>query len=196
MDRDGILKNSEEKLIYDQLLGLHRKLGTAFSENFNRSIPFTEEVFDRWERAKLLGFGEGTSIYDSAFVFGEVTVGKKCWIGPFTIIDGSGGLTIGDFCTISAGVHIYTHDNVMQTLSSHVLPIVHDPVTIGNNTYVGPQSIIAKNVNIGAFSVVAANSFVNKSFDNYSIIAGNPAKQIGLVKINDNKIEFEYFKEK
>ncbi|RYE13474.1 MAG: acyltransferase, partial [Rickettsiales bacterium] len=43
-------------------------------------------------------------------------------------------------------------------------------------------AIIMPNVKIGKFCVVAANSFVNKSFDDYSLIAGSPAKFIKKIK--------------
>jgi hypothetical protein len=71
-----------------------------------RFVPFADLVCDRWERANLMGFGEGTSIYDSSLVIGDVAVGSRTWIGPFTVLDGSGGLRIGDTCSISAGVQI------------------------------------------------------------------------------------------
>ena len=46
-----------------------------------------------------------------------VTVGAGTWIGPNTLLDGTGGLSIGASCSISAGVQIYTHDSVMWALS-------------------------------------------------------------------------------
>jgi hypothetical protein len=58
-------------------------------------------LVDRWDKARMLGFGEDISAYDSCLVIGDVKVGKGCWIGPFAILDGYGGLTIGDCCTIS-----------------------------------------------------------------------------------------------
>jgi NDP-sugar pyrophosphorylase family protein len=73
---------------------------------WNRRLPFADYIVDRWEKAKALGFGEGSSIYDSALVLGDVRVGKNTWIGPFTVLDGPGGLEIGDNCSISAGVQI------------------------------------------------------------------------------------------
>jgi len=68
------------------------------------------------------------------------------------------------------------------------------PVTIADNVYIGPHSIIAKNVTLGHHTVVAAQSFVNKSFPDYAIVAGTPAKQIGTVIITENEIRFDYFK--
>lgn len=192
MDRKKVLKDQSVEKSYNDINALHDLLFAEFKKQFNRSLPFTDEVFDRWERAKKLGWGEGTSIYDSSYVFGEVIVGEKCWIGPYTIIDGSGGLRIGDNCTISTGVHIYSHDNLKQTLSGGKLPMEHEAVTIGNCTYVGPQSMITKGVNIGNHCVIASNSFVSKSVEDYCIVAGNPAKVIGKVVLKDNDIEFDY----
>jgi acetyltransferase-like isoleucine patch superfamily enzyme len=192
MDREKALENTGSEKLFNEFHDLHNALFSEFKKQFNRSLPFTEEVFDRWEKAKALGFDEGTSIYDNAYVFGDVKVGKNCWLGPYTIIDGSGGLSIGNNCTISTGVHIYTHDNVKQTLSGGKLPVEKDSVTIGNCSYIGPQSIIAKGVKIGNHCVIASNSFVNKYVEDNSIVAGNPAKKIGRVIVKDNDVEFDY----
>lgn len=195
MDKKNELKKSPHLLAqFEKLNDLNIFLESKFKENYNRSLPFPDHINDRWERAERLGFGKGSNIYDSSYVIGDVTVGDKCWIGMFTILDGSGKLTIGNNCTISASVHIYTHDNLKATLSNNEIPIEKDSVRIGDNCYIAPHSIISKGVIIGNHSVVAAHSFVNKSFPNNSIIAGVPAKQIGKVIINYNEITFEYFK--
>lgn len=137
------------------------------------------ELFtDRWEKAKYLKFGEGTSIYDSSMVFGNVKVGKNTWIGPFTILDGSGGLCIGNNCSISAGVQIYSHDSVKWAVSGGKEKYEYKSIAIGDNCYIGPNTIIAKGVTIGNGCIIGANSFVNKSFENGLKIAGNPAKII------------------
>lgn len=195
MDKKKALQNSPELLAHFDLLNrLNVSLEANFLETHKRSLPLPDHINDRWERAHRLGFGKGTNIYDSSYVIGDVKVGENCWIGMFTILDGSGGLTIGNFCTISAGVHIYSHDNLKATLSSNKVAIERESVNIGDNCYIAPHSIITKGVNIGNCSVVAANSFVNKSFPNNSIIAGVPAKQIGKVINDNNNITLEYFK--
>ncbi|MCX8081230.1 MAG: acyltransferase, partial [Bacteroidia bacterium] len=81
-------------------------------KKYNRVLPFNELFTNRWEKARFLNFGKNTSVYDLCIVIGDVEVGENTWIGPFTILDGSGGLKIGSNCSISAGVHIYTHDTV------------------------------------------------------------------------------------
>lgn len=147
-------------------------------DDYNRVLPTNEHFSDRWEKAKFLGFGEKTSVYDSCAVFGEVKVGKNTWVGPFTVLDGSGKLKIGDNCSISAGVQIYTHDTVQWAISGGEASYEYEATSIGNNCYIAPNCIIAKGVTLGDGCVVGANSFVNKSFKANSRIAGNPAKII------------------
>jgi acetyltransferase-like isoleucine patch superfamily enzyme len=194
MDRKSVVKNTDTETLFNELNKVHELFFTEFKKQFDRSLPFADEVFDRWERAKKLGFDEGTSIYDSSFVFGNVKAGKNCWIGPFTVIDGSGELSIGDGCTISTGVHIYTHDNVKKTLTGGNAPVEYAKVSIGKCTYIGPESIITKGISVGNHCVIASNSFVNKSVDDNTIVAGNPAKAIGKVIVTNDNVEFEYFK--
>ena len=177
MNRSEKLEKSPEQLeFYHKLLKLKEEFDRLFKENFNRSIPFADLVFDRWEKAKSLGFGEGSSIYDSSYVFGDVSVGKFTWIGPNTILDGSGGLAIGSNCSISAGVQIYSHDTVEWAISGGVAPYEYGPVVIGNNCYLGPNAIISLGVTLGDGCIVGANSFVNKSYPSRSKIAGSPAR--------------------
>lgn len=145
---------------------------------WKRTLPFGDYVVDRWERARELGFGEGTSIYDSVLVLGDVHVGAQTWIGPFTILDGSGGLTIGDNCSISSGVHIYTHETVQWALSGGAAPYEYAPVRIGSNCYIGPQAIIAKGVTIGDGALVGANSLVLGDVPAGAKAYGNPARVV------------------
>ena len=147
-------------------------------KRFNRVLPSNELFTDRWEKAKYLKFGMGSSIYDSSLVFGDVKVGESTWIGPFTIIDGTAGLEIGSHCAISSGVHIYTHDASKHTVTGGKVPFEYAPVKIGNYCYIGPNTVITKGVEIGSNCIIGANSFVNKSFPDYSKLAGNPAKII------------------
>lgn len=171
----------------ENLRAVYRHLDDQLRDHYNRSLPFQDALIDRWERAKELNFGEGASLYNSAVVFQPVSVGKGTWIGPNTILDGSGGgVTIGTTCSISAGVQIYTHDTVGWALSGGEMPARKSPVYIGDRTYIGSQSIIGPGVTLGKCCVVGANSYVNHDVADYTIVAGTPAKIIGRVEFDDN----------
>jgi acetyltransferase-like isoleucine patch superfamily enzyme len=144
VDHKTVLEGCPDLLkLFDEFKQLYHKLDESFLEQLHRSLPLTELLNDRWERAERLGFGKGSSIYDSSLVFGHPKIGTNCWIGPFTIVDGSGGLVVGNHCTISAGVHIYSHDNLKATIQPKDAQIEQIPVRIGNNCYIAPNSIIA-----------------------------------------------------
>lgn len=149
--------------------------------HWNRSLPFGDYIVDRWQKARELGFGEGASIYDSALVMGDVAVGKNTWIGPFTVLDGSGGLEIGDNCSISAGVQIYTHDTVKWAISGGTEQVERAFVRIGNNCYIGPNAIISQGISIGNGCVIGANSLVNSDIPDGMKAWGNPARCQGAV---------------
>ena len=177
----------------EQLRELYDALRTETRERWNRDLPLEELLFDRWERARSLGFGEGSSIYHNSYVYGEVKVGRHTWIGPFTLLDGSGGLTIGDYNSISSGVQIYSHDTVAWAVTSGVAETERAPVVIGDAVYVGAQTVIAKGVSIGEHSVIGACSFVNRDIPPYTVAAGVPCRPIGTVRLSrDGMAELEY----
>lgn len=166
-------------------------------DKWNRTMPFGELIVDRWEKARFLSFGEKTSIYDSAIVMGDVKVGENTWIGPNTLLDGTGGgLTIGSGCNLSMGVQIYTHDTIKRCLSGGRHPIEKAPVVIGDHCYLAPQCIITKGVTLGKGCLVAAQSLVKDSFESYSILAGTPAVCIGKVEVDGDQVKLHYFKSK
>ena len=150
----------------DQLLFSLNRLKLKMKTDFQRHVPIQDLLSDRWETARFLGFGEGTSCYNNVLVLGEVSVGSHTWIGPNVILDGSGQLQIGDFVSISAGVQIYTHDTVEYSNSLGKKPIQYEPTIIGDGVYIGPNSVIQKGVTIGDQSCIGAMSFVNKDIPN------------------------------
>ena len=151
-----------------------------FLREHQRVLPFGDTVVDRWEKASLLGFGKGTSVYDSSVVIGDVSVAEDTWIGPQTLLDGSGGgLQIGSHCSISAGVQIYTHDTIRRSLSGGLAPVDQARTVVGDYCYIGPNTVIAKGVNIGDRVIIGANSLVNRDVPADSVAYGTPARLVG-----------------
>lgn len=160
----------------ERFVKLLNRLWKQKKTTYNRFLPMGEYFVDRHEKAKCMGFGEGATIYDSSVVLGDVSVGQNTWIGPFVILDGSGGLTIGSHCSISAGVQIYSHDSIDWAISGGKAAYTYAPTIIEDNCYIGPNTIIQKGIRIGHGSIIGANSFVNQDIPPQSKAYGNPAK--------------------
>jgi acetyltransferase-like isoleucine patch superfamily enzyme len=108
---------------------------------------------------------------------GEPEIGDGCWIGAFTVIDGSGGLTIGDGCDISAGAQLYTHSTVRRALSGGTAAVERQPTVIGHHVHVGAGAVVLMGCDIGDHSVVAAGAVVTQgtTAPPWSILLGVPA---------------------
>jgi acetyltransferase-like isoleucine patch superfamily enzyme len=182
--KSGVI--TEMDSVLKLLFRRYEKLRNRMRQRWQRDLPFDELLFDRWERAKSLGFGEGSSIYHNSYIYGDVKVGGNTWIGPYTLLDGSGGLVIGEYCSISAGVQIYTHDTVKWALSGGKAKYERAPVMIGNCSYVGSHTIVSKGVTIGDHCVIGACSFVNRDISPYTVAFGIPCRPVGRVNIDKN----------
>lgn len=120
-----------------------------------------------------------------AWVVGEPDVGEGTWIGAFTVIDASGGLTIGAGCDISSGVQIYTHSSAKRCVSGRDHDAVdRSPVVIGDRVFVGAGAVVNMGVRIGDESVVGAGAVVTRDVPPRTIVAGVPARVVGHVVLH------------
>lgn len=153
---------------------------------FGRRVSIGDLLTERDENARAYGWGEGTTCYDNVLVIGDVRVGKHSWIGPNVVLDGSGGgIEIGDYCSIDAGVQIYTHDSVEWALSGGKSGFATGPTKIGSRVFVGPNSVITRGVTIGDRVVIGALSLVNKDIPSGMKAFGQPAKVRGASGVQE-----------
>ncbi|MBW2000315.1 MAG: acyltransferase [Deltaproteobacteria bacterium] len=123
---------------------------------------------------------------------GRIHIGKSVHIGAFSIISGIGGVCICDECGFSSGVKVFSFSNHFRSdmdpsdTSFHFGPLVEHsrqfviegPVVLEENVGVALDAIILPGVTIGKYSFVAINSVVTSSFEENSLIAGNPALRV------------------
>ena len=162
-----------------EIRALLAKLRREMQEKYRRHVSTGDLLSDRWETARHLGFGEGTSCYDNVLVLGDVSVGKHCWIGPNVVLDGSGGLTIGDHVDVCAGSQIYTHSTVRRAVSGGKEPVTYAPTRLGSQIYIGPQTVIAMGVTIGDGAIVGTMSLVDRDVPAGAKVWGIPARPRG-----------------
>ncbi len=153
-----------------------RHLQSEKMRKYGRRVSVGDLLTERDENARLYGWGEGTTCYDNVLVIGDVKVGRNTWIGPNVVLDGSGGLEIGDYCSISAGVQIYTHHTVKWANSLGKEPVEHAATKVGNGVYIGPNAVIEKGVTIGDHVTVGAMSLVKSDIPENARAWGCPAR--------------------
>ena len=109
----------------------------------------------------------------------------KIEIGDYTgasavVISSRCGVRIGKHCSIGGNVRIFDHDfhslnaEVRRGLRTDVIPAAKS-VVIGNDVFIGAQSIILKGVTIGDRAIIGAGSVVTKDVPEDCVAAGSPA---------------------
>lgn len=123
-----------------------------------RGIVTTEELIER-----------GMVVGDNFQRQNEVILDPDhCWL-----------IEIGNNVTLAPRVHILCHD----ASTKHYLGYTKiGKVTIGNNVFIGANTIVLPNVKIGNDVVIGANSTVTKDIPSNSVVAGNPAKVISTLE--------------
>ena len=104
-------------------------------------------------------------------------------------------ITIGDHVRITEGVKILTHDYSWSVLKNYQGCVfgASGVVEIGDNVFIGMNTIIEKNVKIGDNVVIGAGSVVTKDCESNGVYAGIPAKRLMSV---DEFLKKRYAKQK
>jgi acetyltransferase-like isoleucine patch superfamily enzyme len=106
-----------------------------------------------------------------------IPIGKHCMISWGAKLDVSDGrIIIGDRCTITHGCIILSHDRAKKRIDPQ--DEGKGTVRLGNDVFVGVNSVILRDVTIGDYSIVGAGSVVTKDVPPGVVVAGNPARII------------------
>jgi len=129
---------------------------------------------------------------EHAWIVGDPDIGEGTWIGPFTHLDGSGGLRIGAGCDISTGAQIYTHSTARRCVSARAYNAVDRASTIvGDHVFIGAGAVILMGVTIGDGAVVGAGAVVTGDVAPYTVVVGVPARTIANVVVDGEEVRFE-----
>jgi acetyltransferase-like isoleucine patch superfamily enzyme len=113
---------------------------------------------------------------------GRIEIGDH-FGGSGIVLSSRSLIRIGNHVNFGGNVRVYDHD--FHSLDAEIRRTEEDtvkcktkPVVIGDDVFVGANSIILKGVELGDRVIVGAGSVVTRSFPENSIIAGNPATLI------------------
>ena len=116
-------------------------------------------------------------LFGTIFSQGDTEIGKGVYIGPNCNI---GKCCIEDYCTLGSNVHVMSgkHQHGFSNLDTPIQEQggVFEKITIGEDTWIGNGALIMANV--GKKCIVGAGSVVTKDVEEFSVVAGNPAKLI------------------
>ena len=104
-------------------------------------------------------------------------------------------VSLGDNVSVTSGVKFITHDGGMWVLRNEFPAIdIIAPIRVGNNVFIGMDSIIMPGVTIGDNCVIGAGSLVSRDIPPGTVAAGVPAKPLKTVeeyraKALENSIE-------
>lgn len=109
----------------------------------------------------------------------KIKIGPGTTIGDNAILDGRNGIEIGSNVNLSSNVSIWTEQHDHRDPWFRCETQKKEKVIIGDRAWLGPNTIILHDVQIGKGAVVGAGAVVTKNVEDFTIVGGIPAKKIG-----------------
>lgn len=140
-------------------------------------------------KGKLLSYGNG-----------KISIGDNLFMSFNSIIGSMESVTIGNDVIISTDVRIFDNNNHPVSPEARIKMshgdfygelwtwkyAEHKSIIIEDNVWIGEYAAILKGVKIGKGSIVASHSVVTKDVPEYVIVAGNPAKVVKKINMEEN----------
>jgi acetyltransferase-like isoleucine patch superfamily enzyme len=144
--------------------------------------------------------GTGTTIWQFSIVLKNAVIGDNCNINCHCFVENE--VKIGDNVTLKSGVYVWDGITIENdvfvgpnvTFVNNPYPRskkflrVHPKTLIKRGASIGAASIILSGIEIGEFALIGAGSVVTKNIPNNALVVGNPARIVGWVNDEGEKL--------
>lgn len=182
----GLAYVSDEAVMEEQKVcrRILQRLNTVDRSDFDEIGRIVEELLGKSEKAFI-----NPPFYCD---YGShIEVGKNFFANyNCTIIDVA-KVRIGDNCQFAPNVAIYTAGHPVHPVSRNSLYEYGVEVTIGDNVWIGGNTVVLPGVQIGSNTVIGAGSVVTKDIPEWVVAGGNPCKVIRKITEADRKFYYK-----
>lgn len=190
------MKNTERRdlqipYISDDEIFEEQKRARKLTQALNTADRSDFETLKRIVK-ELLGKSEGAFINPPFYCdYGtNIEVGKNFFANYNCTILDVAKVIIGDNCQMAPNVAIYTAGHPVHPDTRNTAYEYGIEVTIGDNVWIGGNTVICPGVHIGSNTVIGAGSVVTKDIPDWVIAAGNPCRVIREITDADRKFYF------
>lgn len=170
-----------DQAVMEQQVGCRKilqKLNFMDRSDFKGIVEVVKELIDAAEGA----FINPPFYCDYGF---NIHVGKNFYANyNCTILDVS-KVTIGDNCFMAPNVAIYTAGHPLHPDTRNSAYEYGKAVTVGDNVWIGGNTVILPGVNVGSNVVIGAGSVVTRDIPDWCVAAGNPCRVIRKITEED-----------
>ena len=177
---------SDEEVFEEQKKArvLTQKLNTVDRSDFSAIAEIVKELFGKSENA----FVNRPFYCDYG---SHIEVGKNFFANYNCTILDVAKVIIGDNCQLAPNVSIYTAGHPVHPETRNSGYEYGIKVTIGDNVWIGGNTVICPGVHVGDNVVIGAGSVVTKDIPDMVIAAGNPCKVIREITEDDRRTYFK-----
>lgn len=185
-------RDAQMAYISDETVMEEQKICRRILQRLNTVDRWDFEAIEKIVK-ELLGKSEDAFINPPFYCdYGShIEVGKNFFANyNCTIIDVA-KVVIGENCQMAPNVSIYTAGHPIHPRSRNTMYEYGIGVTIGDNVWIGGNTVILPGVHIGSNTVIGAGSVVAKDIPEWVIAAGNPCRVIRKITEADRKYYYK-----